>query len=163
MRTLVVFYSLEGNTSMVSKKIAEYVSADVLELKPTKSYPTGKASKFIWGGKAVVFKDKPKLCKFDTCLSDYDLIIYATPVWASSFVPPFRTFFDEHKSVLLTKKCAFVACQAGNGAEKCFNEMSLALDGKKPEATLILIDPLKKPSEENDSRIDDFCKKVIVG
>ena len=61
MQTLIVYYSLEGNTAQTAQEIATELGADLLQLEPVKAYPTGKVSKFVWGGKSVVFSEKPKL------------------------------------------------------------------------------------------------------
>ena len=150
MKALVVYYSLEGNTKSVASRIAERLGCDTLELVPEKEYPTD-GKKYIWGGKAVVFKNQPKLKPYKVSLNDYDTIILGTPVWASSFAPPIRTFVNDNLADLVGKRLAFFACQAGNGAEKCFASLSKILSAS-PVATLVLIDPLKQTStvQENE-------------
>ena len=68
MKSIVVYYSLEGNTKYAAEKIAGMIGADLLELKPVKSYPTGKVGKFLWGGKSAVMAETPELepDEFDT-------------------------------------------------------------------------------------------------
>ena len=39
MKTLIVYYSHEGNTDFVAKKIAEKLEADTVRLVPVKKYP----------------------------------------------------------------------------------------------------------------------------
>ena len=73
MRSLIVYYSLEGNTDYAAKLIAEELGADLLCLVPVKAYPTGKVSKFIWGGKAAVMSDTPKLQPYKYDDAAYDL------------------------------------------------------------------------------------------
>ncbi|MBU4486909.1 MAG: hypothetical protein KKD38_08270 [Candidatus Delongbacteria bacterium] len=36
MKKLIVFYSLDGNTRMISETMASEIEADLLELKPAK-------------------------------------------------------------------------------------------------------------------------------
>lgn len=60
-RAIVVYFSLEGNSKYVADVIAEYMEADTLRLEPAKDYPKGNVGKYFWGGKSVVFGDKPKL------------------------------------------------------------------------------------------------------
>ena len=38
MKTLIVYYTLEGNTHYAAKKIASELGADVLRIKPVKIY-----------------------------------------------------------------------------------------------------------------------------
>ena len=54
MKTLIVYYTLEGNTHYAAKKIASLLDADVLRVKPVKTYPRKGFRKFLWGGKSAV-------------------------------------------------------------------------------------------------------------
>ena len=84
MKTLIVYYSLEGNTGYAAKKIASGIGADTLEIRPVKGYPTGGFRKFLWGGKSAVMAETPKLEPYDVDLSGYDRIIFGFPVWAGN-------------------------------------------------------------------------------
>ena len=61
MKNLVIFYSLEGNTKLIASTIARAINADVLELKTKKKYSDKGFKKYFWGGKSVIFKEKPEL------------------------------------------------------------------------------------------------------
>ncbi len=157
MKIAVVYYSLEGNTKFVAEKIAERLSADLIELKCVKAYPTGKVSKFLWGGKSVTFGEKPALIPYNFNADDYDVVIIGSPVWASKYAPPLKTFFAEND--ISGKKLGFFVCCAGGKTDKCFAEMKR--DAKhEGAATLDLVDPLKKQSPENDAEIDKFCERI---
>ena len=59
MKTAVVYYSLEGNTEFTANIIAETLDSDIIKLEPKKAYPTGKISKFVWGGKSAMMSETP--------------------------------------------------------------------------------------------------------
>ena len=61
MKTLIVYYTLEGNTHYTAKKIASAIGADVLRIKPVKTYPKKGFRKFFWGGKSAVMAETPEL------------------------------------------------------------------------------------------------------
>jgi menaquinone-dependent protoporphyrinogen IX oxidase len=62
----------------------------------------------------VLLKKKPELAPYQFDPEIYDLIIIGTPVWAWSFAPPLRTFFNDHS--LEDKKVAlFITHQGGPG------------------------------------------------
>lgn len=105
MKTLIVYYSFEGNTEYYVKSLAEAINAETLCLKPIKEKQSKGFTKFIWGGYQAVMKKKPDLKTYDFKASDYDRIIFAAPVWAGTFAPPLRTFFDNED--LIAKKVAF--------------------------------------------------------
>ena len=62
MKTAIVFYSMNGNTAMVARKLAEGINADLIEIKPEKSYPDKGFKKFLWGGKSAVILSFNKVC-----------------------------------------------------------------------------------------------------
>ena len=158
MKALIIYYSLEGNTDYTAKKISDILGADMLKLVPEHDYPTG-AGKYIAGGKAAVFGDKPVLKAYSTDLSAYDTVIIGTPVWASTFAPPLRTFFSEND--IKGKTVGLFACQKGNGAEKCFDKLKKLTGISDVRAQLILIEPKASPNAENDSKIDEFCREMM--
>ena len=158
MKTIIIYYSLEGNTESVAKKIAKELDADLLHLEPVKAYPSEGGRKYFWGGKAVIQKDAPELLPFDLPLEEYDHVILGTPVWASSFAPPFRTLLQRYD--MTGKKVSVFACQAGNGAQKRFEKLLELLPIDKFDSQMILIDPLKKPDSSNDVMIKGFCDEI---
>lgn len=158
MKTIVVFFSLEGNSEYAANKILEYTGGDILELKTAKEYPKGNFGKYFLGGKSAIFGEKPKLVPYEFSKDKYDLIIIGTPVWAGTFAPPIRTFIKEND--LSKKKIALYACSASGNAEKCFGKLKEELKDCNIIASLSLIEPKKKQSEENDKKIKEFCNKI---
>ena len=116
MKTLVVYYSLEGNTKILASKIAETLNADIIELKTSKQYPSEGFKKYVFGGKSVVFGEKPKLTNTGIDLSLYDTIVIGTPIWASNFTPPIKSFISEYK--IQGKRIALFACHRGGRSRK---------------------------------------------
>ena len=157
MKTLIVYFSLEGNTEYAAKKIAEATGADTLRLKPRKAYADKGLAKFFWGGKSAVMAEKPKLEPYETDLAAYDRILFGFPVWASNFTPPIRTFLTENLPEIKKKRLAVFACQSGSGAEKAFAKLRKAIGIDAFEAEAVFIDPKQKQSRETDERIDAFC------
>ena len=68
MKTLIVYYSLEGNTQYAAERIAAAIGAETLRLTPEKAYPDSGFKKYFWGGKSAVMAETPKLqpYEFDT-------------------------------------------------------------------------------------------------
>ena len=158
MRTLIVYYSMGGNTQYAAERIAERLGADMLRLEPIKAYPSKGFKKFFWGGKSAVMGETPELAPYRFHGGDYDRIIFAFPVWAGSVTPPIRTFIKEND--LRGKRIAAVACQSGSGAEKAFGKLKGALGLERLDAELILIDPKDRPSAENETKIEAFCDQL---
>jgi flavodoxin len=158
MKTVIVYYSLQGNIRYVAEKVSKETGADLIELVPVKAYPDKGMIKFIWGGSAVTFKKKPELEPYKFDAADYDLVILATPVWASSFTPPMRTFLEEND--LTGKKIAVMVTCAGGDTSKCISALKEASKAEGLAAEMSLIDPKDRPSEENEKKIAEFAAKI---
>ena len=91
---------------------------------------------------------------------DQGLVILGFPVWAGNMAPPMRTFVRDNLEALKGKRLAAYACQSGNGADKAFGKLRECLDGAKPEATLVLVDPKRKRDPENEKRIVRFTRQL---
>ena len=158
MKTLSVYYTLEGNTHYAAKKIASLLDADVLRVKPVKTYPRKGFRKFLWGGKSAVMAETPELEPYTFDASAYDRIVFGFPVWAGNVTPPLRTFIKEND--LSGKRFAAFACQSGAGAEKAFEKLKTALGIRELDAELVLVDPKTKPDPINEKKISGFCGKL---
>ena len=160
MRTIIVYYSMNGNTALAAKTLAERLSADLLMINPEKAYPDKGVRKFLWGGKSAVMAETPKLVPYTFKAQDYDMVILGFPVWASNIAPPIRTFVNDNRETLKDRQIAAFACQSGNGAEKAFGKLEDILEGNKLMATMILIDPKDRPSVENERKMKEFIEKI---
>ena len=160
MKTLIVYYSLEGNTEYAAGRIAEALKADTLRLRPKKAYADKGFAKFFWGGKSAVMAEKPELEAYDIDLSEYDRVILGFPVWASNFTPPIRTFLSRHMSEIKGKQVAAFACQSGGGAEKALAKLQKFMGLKSFAETAVFIDPKNKHADSTDNLIDAFCKSL---
>ncbi|MBQ7767121.1 MAG: NAD(P)H-dependent oxidoreductase [Lachnospiraceae bacterium] len=163
MKTAIVYYSLEGNTKYTADKIADILKAscevDIIRIEPKKAYPDKGFKKFFWGGKSAVMAEMPTLQPYEFDATKYDRIIFGTPVWASTFTPPIRTFINENPAVK-EKQIAVFTCFSGGGADKALAKLQKFLEASKFEAELILVDPKDNVKEEDDSLIAEFCEKL---
>ena len=160
MKTLIVYYTLEGNTEYAVDMIKETAGADSLKLIPKKAYADKGFKKFFWGGKSAVFGDKPELEDTDIDLSSYERIVFGFPVWAGTFTPPLRTFIENNKEALTGKHFSAFACQGGSGAEKAFSKLAKLIGIEGFDSTGIFIDPKARPSEGTDEEIKIFAKTL---
>ena len=160
MKTVIVYYSMGGNTAYAAGKIAELTGADLLEIKPVKQYPSSGIKKFLWGGKSAVMAEEPALLPYHFDAGAYERVIFGFPVWAGNVTPPIRTFIREQGAGLTDKKVAAFACQSGSGAEKAFGKLASCLNVPALTDTMVLIDPKEKPDEANERKIMDFCRKL---
>lgn len=158
MKTLIVYYSLEGFTKGWAEKISEKTGADLLALHPVKEYPNSGAKKFLWGGKSALMGDKPKLQPYTFNPGKYDRIIFAYPVWASSVTPPIRSFVEENKEALSDKKFGAIVTYMGSGAQKSLQKLAKIL-GAEIQPQLILIGSDSKKNE-NEQLAENFVRQL---
>ena len=156
MKTVVVYFSLEGHTHYVAEELAHYLGAETLRLETIKPYPEGKFAKMFLGGMSALLKQSPKLRDYTFNEEQYDCIIIGTPVWASTYVPAIRTFIKAHN--LKGKKLAFYACSGGGNASKCLAHLMSEMG--KPIAELSLIDPNENMPKEQQTSLEAFCKQI---
>ena len=160
MKTVVVYYSLQGNVRYVAEKVSKGLNADLIELVPVKAYPDKGAKKFLWGGKSSVMKEEPELLPYSFNSVEYDTIIIGTPVWASNMTPPIRSFIKQNREQLKQKRIAVAVCFSGGGANKAISRLADFIGIEKFISELILIDPKDKPDPENDNKIEQFVTSL---
>ena len=161
MKTLIVYYSLNGNTAFVAEKLSQALGADTLKLEPQKAYPDKGFKKFFFGGKSAVMGEKPALVPYACDLSQYERVIIGSPVWAGTFTPPLRTFIEENKEELKGKKFAAFLCCAGGDTFKPFEKLRNALNVEQFDAQAVFVDPKDKPKPENETALKQFADNLI--
>lgn len=160
MKNLVVYYSLEGNTKLIAEFIAKEIAADIIELKPKKEFPSSGFRKYVWGGKSVIFKQKPELMNKDIDISKYDNIFLGTPVWAGTYASPFNTFLDI--IAINNKNIALFACNGVGGSEKCLSNFKKELSGNTFIGDIELVDPLKKETDSSLDKVKKWLKALNI-
>ncbi len=157
MKTMIVYYSMSGNTDYAAHEIASRLDADLLRIEPVTPYPDKGFRKFFRGGRDALMAEAPPLRPYAFAAADYDLIILGLPVWAGSITPPLRTFLRDNAEALSSMRVAAFACQSGSGGEKVLAKLREAL-GKPLCAELILIDPKTRPAADNGEKLRAFCE-----
>lgn len=159
MKSVVVYYSLTGNTGLVAKMIAERIGADMVRLLPEKEVPVSGAKKYIIGGKSVMLNEKPKLLNEDLNLDGYDTLILGTPIWARSYVPAVNTLLSDYrikgKNVYL-----FTVHSPGTNTEQCIARMKEKLTRNIIKGTAEFEDVKKMSAKELDDKVRKFCKTI---
>lgn len=154
MKTAIIYYSLEGNMDYIAKRIGDENKCDLYRLIPKKEYPTGKISKFFWGGKSVTFGEKPALLNDKININEYDTIIIGSPVWAGTYAPPLNTFFHDYK--IQSKNIILVATNSGGEAVKCFTKMRQQLNNNTILGTFDFHDPALSKDANLDNKLSQI-------
>lgn len=160
MKNVVVFYSMSGNSEFVARELSLSLGADLLEVKPEKAYPSKGPTKFLVGGKSALAKDEPRLVPYEFDAEKYGRVIFVSPVWASTFAPPVRTFISENRASLAGKRFAAVVCCKGGGGDAALEKLKEALAIDSFDAALVLVEPKMRPSGLKVSEIKRFAESL---
>lgn len=158
MKSIVIFYSLEGNCKLIGNSIAQTLGSDILELKLKNPIPTNGPKKYLIGGKSAITKTSPGLDTTIPNLSDYELIVVGAPVWAGTFAPAIRTFAS--KANIKNKKMAFFTCCAGGPTKKCITNMKELFSENEFLSDISFVNPATKYTEDSISKAKSWAKKI---
>jgi len=158
-KSLVIYYSFEGNTRLMAENMAQSIDADLLPLVPEKEMESKGFSKYLWGGSQVMMKQKPALMPFQVNPLDYDLILIGTPVWAWTFSPPVATLFQ--KVNFTNKHIALFTCHGGQNG-KTFLHLKKELAGNIILGEIDFLEPLTKDKEGSIERANKWAAEMAA-
>jgi len=124
MKTLVTFYSRDGNTRRAAEIIAKALNADVDEIKDKKSRKG--IIGFLRAGYDAT-RGKTTEINFSKNPADYDVVILGGPVWNGRVTPAVRTYLLKNRDSI--KKAAFFVTCAGREG-KCLMQMREIYNGE---------------------------------
>jgi len=146
-KTIIVYYSYEGNTKKIAEAMADHIQVDLMAIKPKKERRSKGLGKYFWGGYEALSGKSPELEPFEKDLGAYEVIILGTPVWAGTYSPPLNTLLEG--DFLNKKKIAFF-CSHDGGPGKVINKAREAIEKKN---TLITAKDFSRPKKDMDSCI----------
>ena len=159
VRTLVIYYSLQGNTRFIAEKIALATKAEILELSPLKDIPSRGFLKYLLGGKAALSKQAPPLKPLTQNPQEFDLLFLGTPVWGGTHAPAWNTLFKEHP--FFGKELALFCCHAG-GKGQVFTKMEATLPkGNHLLGCMDFCEPLKKETSRAISESQTWGMEIL--
>ncbi len=163
MKTVIVYYSLDGNTRKAAESLAKAIEADICEILPVKPLVSAGKPTFrtlMQGGGQVTFRLCPKLREFRVNLADYDRIILGTPVWAGKCASPVYSFLKKYcpKHGLSERiTAAFTLSGSGDNAG-CVRQLQKLLP--RVRDTVSLADGSSPLAQENSARLEKFAEQI---
>ncbi len=158
MKAVIVYYSLDGNTELIADMISTRIGADTIKLQPEKEIAREGFKKFFWGGKSVIFKEKPTLLNKNLNIDDYDTVILGTPIWASTFTPAILSFVSQVS--LKGKTVHLYACSLGGDADKCFTKLKELLKDSTIGSTASFKEPIKEDKQKVEQQVEQLCSAI---
>jgi len=130
MKTLITYYSLNGNTDRIAKLFADRLNTKG-EAILRRLEPAEEAAGFTARCRDTFTRKRAALSHdIDFDASPYDLIIIGCPVWAFAPVPAMNSYLDRING--LHGKKVVVLLTSGNRLliKKCFKNIRNVLQGK---------------------------------
>jgi flavodoxin len=158
MKTLVLCYSLEGNTKVLGEALAQGIDAEFERLIVKKEIKSKGFGKFIWGGRQVFMGKTPEIEEIKSDIDEYDLIIVGTPVWAFTYAPAVRTLLS--LGLINNKKVAFFCTHEGGPGKTIKNFASSLDDSNKFLSGIELLND-KKDILQHRERIIEWANGLI--
>jgi flavodoxin len=124
MKTLVVYYSKTQKTKAVAERIAREMGADIEEIREVNRRRGNVRSAFD-----AIFRRMPAIQAMSHSLSDYDLVVVGTPVWAQGPAPAIQVFLSSAN--LQGKPVALFCTMGGMGDKRTFAKMEGLLPGSR--------------------------------
>lgn len=95
-KSLIVYYSLSGNTKLVAETLQGLVGADILEITPVQPYPDDFHAVVEQARKERRTNFLPPLKPIKVNLQDYEIIYLGFPIWGSTLPQPMATFLSQN-------------------------------------------------------------------
>jgi len=132
MKTIVVYYSLTGNTARICQAVAAALGADLAPIRAPLF--KGKAWTLFWGGFMSIMNFFPRIIGGPKDLSGYDLVVIGGQVWTGKLSLPLRAWLRQRP--VLPAAAAFVLTSGEPDCpEQVFAECA-SLAGRVPLARL---------------------------
>ncbi len=155
MRSLIVYYSLAGNTRRVAQRAAQDLDAGIAEVRSAR-YESGalrilRAAFDSWRGRL------PPIEAGGADPEGYDFVLIMAPVWAGHAATPIRAYLAQNRGKF--KRVAFLLTCGAQCRPRAFEEMA-AHAGLEPEATFTLRDQEIKASTELPPALASFLTSI---
>lgn len=153
MKILITYYSRTNRTKTVANDIQKNLNSEIEEIKEINKHDG--VIGYIKGGYEAVRGKEPEIKPSEINVSDYDLTIIGTPVWAGTMASPVLTYLKENKNYF--NKVSFFCTCGGSGYDSTFKKMEKAID-KKPTNTFYL---RKEDFDKNyQSKINNYIEEL---
>ncbi|GMO21443.1 MAG: flavodoxin [Termitinemataceae bacterium] len=157
MKTLIVYYSYDGNSALIASELGDLLGADIVRVETVDDKKRMGFSKYVWGGAQVFSKALPDLKPYTVNLEQYDLIVLGTPVWAGAPAPAMNSFLNKAK--INGKNIALFICHMG-GKAKAFEIFKKKLEGNTVVGEIDFISPSKLDRQELGQVIGAWAEKL---
>ena len=153
MKTAVIYYSFDGNCTLIAEDIRTALKADVFKIKLSGVKKRRGFAKFMQGMLLMIKKPEPLPLSVD--ISTYDLIVLGAPVWGGSPASPIVSFLKKTK--ITGKKIALFCCHGGNKG-RTFEKFRELLSENTIAGEIDFKSPARQESAGHEEKIAEWVK-----
>ena len=122
-KTLIAYYSYTNNVERIVIELRSQIEADVVEIEPAQKGLDYAANNYALGTQLLNAiqanpndaSSYPAIDKVEVDMTQYDMVIIATPLWWSQMAAPFQTFLFQYGSQMKDKKIGVIVSSASSG------------------------------------------------
>lgn len=154
MNTLVVCYSLSGNSRTVAQSISTGTHAAFAEIRDVR--PRNSMVGYLRSVFETLTGRTPAIFEPAHDAAEYDLVILVAPLWAGRLAAPLRTYLTRHGSKL--GRYAVAITHGGSSIDKAVAQISDLARRPPAEVLHVRADAVKDGSYQ--AAVDEFCRSL---
>lgn len=94
-KTLIIFYSKDGNTKRMAELLKNKVQGDLHEITTSRHYDDNDWIAMDEANAEIKNHDLPSITSPQIDLSPYDIVLIGEPVWGQTLATPLMSFLNE--------------------------------------------------------------------
>jgi len=155
MKTIVIYYSVTGQTEFVAKKIAEYLNCDILQIQTDPIIKPDVFSRYFQGGKSMLSDSLPELKPYKFNADNYDTIILGCPTWGGNCPSAVKAFIEQNH--FTEKNMYLFTTYITANASRCLQNLSKYFKNSTVKNKATFSVPTKKQADIINKKLEDFC------
>ncbi len=160
MKTLVAYYSFEGNCRDLAHCMADAVGGETEELLPVEDpVPRSSVGKYFYGGIASLLRETTPLKPLNRHPHNYDLIVVGGPVWFFNITPVVRSFLSDTNWKDLRVAC-FAMHRGGKGMATSSMRSLVEKRGGRVLSTVEFVDLRRGSADATRSQAKEWISRI---
>lgn len=157
MKTLIIYYSESGKTKIVAETLSVKLNGDLIQIEDKKNRKGFKNK--MTASLDAMRENKTEISPRRVDVSDYDIIYFGTPVWASKPSPAIITIID--RCDLRAKDVVIFATMNATGAKASLDRMEEKIKARGGRVIERFSLKTKGKSEDKLIKDSEICAKLL--
>lgn len=156
-KTLIVYFSWDGNTKTVANHIHDLIGGDIVEVETVIPYPDTYEEVTQIAPGELESDYRPELKTKIENMDEYDTLIVGTPIWGSHLTPAMKSFLASYN--LSGKFIAPFCTHGGSGTAQSVNDIRSV----SPNSTILgSLAVYGSQAENSRNDIEQWLRKIGI-